>query len=968
MDAGGRAGLISMMNFLRSISIKYRLMAVFSVLFILTTAVAAGVIYSMVRETVENNIIAELRSSTDGVKNTVQTSAKVSIRNRLRAIAEKNVDILTGLKAAVDAGEMSEGEARETAKRILLSQTIGDTGYIYCITSKGIVDLHPIESMVKRDLSGHWLGKAQAKQREGYLEYDWANPEEEEERPKALYMAYFEPWDWIISVSSYREEFLSLVDINDFRSSIDSHTIGESGYVFVLNAQGEMIIHPWLSGDIRTMLGANEEALFEEMIARKNGTLTYWWQDPGMDSPQEKLMVYRFIPELEWVVASGSYLDEMYAPLARLQTILFLTGVVTILLILPLAYYLGSSISRPLKQLSASMSDAEHGDLSVRAEVGCQGEVGELAMHFNQYMNRLEAFSRELTDEIDERIRAEQELKLFAMVFHNALEGISITDKDGNILKVNPSFTTITGFEPEEVLGKNPRVLKSNHHAADFYKEMWEALRANGSWHGEIWNRRKNGESYPEILSISSILDEAGEIKNYVAVFHDISDMKLKDEQIEHQAYHDALTGLPNRSLAQDRLTVAIAHARREGFKVALLFLDLDNFKNINDSLGHAQGDLLIKQVGERLLIDFSNADTVARLGGDEFLIVIEHVADEREVVRLADHLLAAFNRPFTLMGKDVEVTPSIGVTLYPDDGVEAETLIKNADMAMYQSKAKGKNSYFLFTQEMNERISRRLQLESDMRQALKDQEFTVYFQPKISVKSGAVMGMEALVRWVKSDGTVVSPADFIPLAEETGLIVPLGDFVLEHSCKAMQVFDGVGCTDITVSVNLSPVQFEQEDMVDMILDSLKQNGLSPSKLELEITESTLMTDIGATVDKLNLLSANGISVAIDDFGTGHSSLYYLKNFPIDVLKIDQSFVRDITDDMSDAQIVETIILMARNLGLKVVAEGVETRAQLELLEAFGCEMIQGYYYSRPLPLEEVIVYLQSQSATCSTS
>jgi len=315
-----------------------------------------------------------------------------------------------------------------------------------------------------------------------------------------------------------------------------------------------------------------------------------------------------------------------------------------------------------------------------------------------------------------------------------------------------------------------------------------------------------------------------------------------------------------------------------------------------------------------------------------------------------------------------VEVTPSIGVTLYPDDGVEAETLIKNADMAMYQSKAKGKNSYFLFTQEMNERISRRLQLESDMRQALKDQEFTVYFQPKISVKSGAVMGMEALVRWVKSDGTVVSPADFIPLAEETGLIVPLGDFVLEHSCKAMQVFDGVGCTDITVSVNLSPVQFEQEDMVDMILDSLKQNGLSPSKLELEITESTLMTDIGATVDKLNLLSANGISVAIDDFGTGHSSLYYLKNFPIDVLKIDQSFVRDITDDMSDAQIVETIILMARNLGLKVVAEGVETRAQLELLEAFGCEMIQGYYYSRPLPLEEVIVYLQSQSATCSTS
>ncbi|QJB55250.1 EAL domain-containing protein [Pseudodesulfovibrio sp. zrk46] len=954
-----------MADWFQKISIKYRLMAAFTVLFILTTGLAAVVIYSTVRDSLEDNILLQLETSTEGIRDTVQVAARVSIRNRLRAIAEKNVEILQGFNEAVQTGEMSEVEARAEARRILLSQTIGETGYIYAMSGKGIVEMHPALGMEGRDLSEHWLGKVQTGQRQGYIEYEWANPGEREERPKALYMMYFEPWDWIVSVSSYRSEFPALVDINDFRSVVDSHIIGKSGYVFIVDAQGDMIIHPWLQGNVTNTKGAKGSNLFQSVLEQGDGQITYWWVDPGYMTPREKLMVFRSVPEMDWFVCSASYLDEVYSPLERLRNLLLLTGAVVVLIILPLGYYLGSDIARPLKALAGSMSQAERGDLSVRADVKCQGEVGELAMRFNQYMSQLEGFNNDLKAEIDERVKAEQQLKLFAMVFHNALEGISITDTNGNMVEVNPSFTSITGYTPEEVLGKNPRVLKSEHHDDDFYRDMWLNLQKEGRWHGEIWNRRKNGETYPEILSISSVRDEDGEICNYVAVFHDISDMKLKDKQLEHQAYHDALTGLPNRTLAQDRLSVAIAHAQREDFKVAVLFLDIDNFKKINDSMGHAVGDILIQQVGERLKNDFRDADTVARLGGDEFLIVVEHVEDEREVIELADRLMAVFAEPFVLVNEEVEVTPSIGVTLYPDDGEDADILIKNADMAMYQSKAKGKNVYFLFTQEMNDRISRRLKLESDMRQAIKDRQFTVYFQPKIHLKTGTVMGMEALVRWAKPDGTIVSPADFIPLAEETGLIVPLGEFVLETSCQAMQLLDGVGCSDITVSVNLSPLQFEQEDLVDTVIANLERNGLPSKKLELEITESTLMTDIETSVEKLNLLSARGISIAIDDFGTGHSSLYYIKNFPINVLKIDQSFVRDMTDDMSDAQIVETIVLMAHNLGVKVVAEGVETRAQLELLEAYGCEMVQGYYYSKPLPLEDVIVYLQSKMAIC---
>jgi diguanylate cyclase (GGDEF)-like protein len=445
-----------------------------------------------------------------------------------------------------------------------------------------------------------------------------------------------------------------------------------------------------------------------------------------------------------------------------------------------------------------------------------------------------------------------------------------------------------------------------------------------------------------------------------VAVFHDITDMKLKEEQITHQAYHDALTGLPNRFLAKDRLTMSMTNAKRKKTKVAVFYMDLDNFKHVNDSLGHPLGDLLLQQVAQRLLTLVREEDTVARLGGDEFQIIAIDISSVEEVINMADRLLQGFSNPFRIETHELFVTLSIGMAIYPQDGNSADTLIKNADVAMYQAKLQGKNNYFLFTSELSERALFRLKLEAELRQALLQKEFIVYYQPKVKPDTGMIMGVEALVRWQKSDGTIVSPNDFIPLAEETGLITRLGSLVLEQACEAMQVLNNIGCKEIKMSVNLSPFQFEQANLVESILSIVNEKEMPVSQLELEITETTMMTNLKDTIAKLHLLVEAGMSVSIDDFGTGYSSLYYLKTFPINTLKIDRSFIKDITTDANGAQIVETIILMAHNLGIGVVAEGVETREQLDLLQNYGCDLIQGYYYSPPLPLNRLVEYLKT--------
>jgi len=557
---------------------------------------------------------------------------------------------------------------------------------------------------------------------------------------------------------------------------------------------------------------------------------------------------------------------------------------------------------------------------------------------------------------------AKEAQRLASFVFQYAQEGIMITDAEGTILYVNPAFTAITGYTEEEVRGKNPRLLKSGRHDAFFYRQMWESVRRTGQWRGEIWNRRKNGEIYPEWLTISAIKNEKGRITHYVAVFTDITERKRYEEQIKHQALHDPLTDLPNRRLFHDRLAHAIREAKETQRKVAVLFLDLDRFKNINDTLGHILGDELLRHVAKRLSSCVPREGVLARIGGDEFAVLLPALTARAEAERVAKDIVDRFTQPIALGERSLYVSISVGISLYPDDGDDCPTLIKNADMAMYCAKEEGGNRYRFFTPGMRLETVQRWQLENGMRQALELGELQLVYQPQVEAQTGRMVGVEALLRWHHPEQGVMSPATFIPLAEETGFIVPIGDWVLRTACAQAKAWQEAGLPPIRVAVNLSARQFQEGRLEATVRRVLAETGLEPQFLELEITEGIMMTNHTQTVEQLHRLKALGVKVAIDDFGIGYSSLGYLKKFPIDTLKIDKSFIRDCTDVPEDAAIVKAVIALAKNLNIPVVAEGVENPRQLAFLCAEGCDVIQGYLYSPPVSAEEVAELLRQQS------
>jgi diguanylate cyclase (GGDEF)-like protein/PAS domain S-box-containing protein len=548
------------------------------------------------------------------------------------------------------------------------------------------------------------------------------------------------------------------------------------------------------------------------------------------------------------------------------------------------------------------------------------------------------------------RKQSEKQLALAAKVFESSIEGITITDAKGLIQSVNKAFTQITGYSPEEAIGKKPNILKSDRHDQTFYQAMWSLLRDTGKWEGEIWNRRKNGEVYPEQLTITAITDEYGQLTHHVAVFHDLSDIHGYQEQIHFQAYHDALTLLPNRLLLLDRLKVAIRHAQRLTKYSAVLCLDLDNFKHVNDCLGHMAGDILLQQVAERLKGCVAADSTVARLGGDDFAILVEQCDDVKDAVLIAEKILEQFVAPFNLTSYETFITASIGITCFPTDGSDAEILLKNAELAMYRAKNEGKNKCQLFTKSMNAKVIHRLSLENSMRKAVDRNEFLVYYQPKVSASSGKIVGMEALVRWRKRDGQLISPLDFIPLAEETGLIIPIGAYVLRQACLDTGKWLKRN-KNLSVSVNLSARQFMQENLVDKIAAILKETRFPAAKLELEITESVVMGNEQAAIEQLGELKGLGLHLGLDDFGTGYSSLQYLRKMPIDTLKIDRSFIKDLPDNVESSAIAIAIISLAQALNLELVVEGVENYTQLQFLRRQdGKEMqIQGYLFSPPV-------------------
>lgn len=731
---------------------------------------------------------------------------------------------------------------------------------------------------------------------------------------------------------------------------------------------------------------------------------------------------------IKWAVIAEIDRDEALAPLRIFSILVFFFAILMAGVILGLSFLIARYLTAPVlylkqqveklrldrsnqekqvpwseKPLEEMVEQSHEKNLELESEVGGlpisksvppNDELKLLAEAFNDMAMTIQSHTRALEQKIvllekaDAKAKKNQaELLLSENVFKHTIEGIVITDSDGIIQRVNRAFTEITGYSEEEVIGQKPRILKSDRHDPEFYASMWQTLLTQGQWSGEIWNRRKDGSAYPEWLSISSLRDHQGEITHFISLFHDISENKMKDEQLQFLAFHDPLTQLPNRKLFYDRARVALKSAKRSHCKMALLYMDVDNFKNVNDAFGHPFGDELLCVAKQSIASICRESDTFARYGGDEFVIILNDIRHVRDAEDFSQRLVDLFKTPLNVMGEKIYTSISVGLSVYPDDGEDIVSLEQNADMALYEAKKAGKRKTFRYRRDLQDAMLQKVTLESKMREALEDcSTFQLLYQPKVDIETQRIHGVEALLRWFP-DGELVSPGAFIPIAEESDMIIPLGEWVMHRAMSDIKKIHDL-LTDSTrdqadrhqesegpslnmpplnvagdntadpmpwfpyLSINLSTKQFNDKNLFDIIEKGLTQTGYNRSRLIFEITESIPMQNVEHAIEIMHRLNQMGVALSIDDFGTGYSSLSYLKQFSIHELKIDRSFVKDLPGDTMDAAISHTIIDMAHNLNFQVVAEGVETREQLDFLKTHGCRLIQGFLFYKPLTID----------------
>jgi diguanylate cyclase (GGDEF)-like protein/PAS domain S-box-containing protein len=922
---------------------------------------ATAVVYTLTQNILTERLEENLNNTLAGVRQLVETSATLSIRSYLRSLAEQNKNIVQDLDGQYRAGTLTRQEAELRAADILLAQKIAGSGYIYSINSQGRIVIHPNKAMVGADMHDHWLAKMQVGRKNGFIEYAWQNPGESKARAKLLSMEYFAPWDWIISVSAYRDELSQLINVDDLREQVLAIKIGAQGYSMVLDQKGELLIHPSLEGNFEN-LGKDDAELLQNLINQKSGKITYQAIGRHDGKKHNHIAVFSTIEDFGWLVVATSSVEDFYAPLTTLRTLFLSLLVIAISACFFVSIYLSRSITAPLNKLLTHLSGQSSNAQLAVPEPGNKNEIEELSEYFKSYVRHLHQTNRRLTELLEEQKQTALDLSIFKEVFYNIVEGISITNAEGVIIQANPAFEKITGYTVAEAIGNNPKVLKSNRHPPEFYQNMWRKIIADGFWSGEIWNKRKNGQIYPEWLTISSVRDATGQTTHYAAVFNDISTLVQQQERIQFLAYHDHLTELPNRLLLLERMHQTFSACKRHGGVVVCMMIDLDNFKTVNDSIGHDVGDLLLKEFVKRIQPTVRAEDTLCRWGGDEFVLLFQHQGEAIEkFFPVISRINSAVEQPFVFAEQRVYMTLSIGIAIHPTDAETTEDLVKHADLALNDAKQSPGNSYAFFNSDMEIEVKKKLHFLAKIRSGLEHLEFLPYFQPKVDLISGEVVGMEALARW-KSAEQLISPGDFIPISEQSGLIIPLAKQIYEQAFRDTALLFDMGYR-LKLSVNLSPSQLLAENFLEELVAIQETSCLPTEFIELEVTESSLMKNVAKSRRLLEQLGKLGFSLSIDDFGTGYSSLQYLKQLPLNTLKIDMSFVSGIGRYRDDEKLIETIILMARQFGLTIVAEGVEGSSQEDFLRSLGCHYGQGYLYGKPMDMATFTEWLKSRQA-----
>lgn len=760
----------------------------------------------------------------------------------------------------------------------------------------------------------------------GYSAYRWYSPGSPKTMSEKLaYVAHFAPYDWIIGTGDYVQRWHDM-RLREGLERLRAWKFGDTGRFAVFGLDGKVMLQtqwPEHEGKHYTSVGTDQmKRVRGELIAlgAKGGGLTeYPWSraDAGKSSDPDvignRTSLVKVYQPWNIVVVASLFEQEMEPAIAAERR----------------AIIESVSSRLPFVALAAGMALL----LAIIA-----------SYFFSRWISRqLRAYTQTLEQQAEA-------LHLSARVFETSREGIIITDPETRILAVNPSFSEITGFSAEDVIGHRPTLLASNRHDKTFYRAMWKTIRTTGTWSGEIWNRKRDGTVFPEQLTISTVRSGKGEVLHYIGTFLDVSERKEAEDRIRQLVEFDLLTRLPNRALLNDRLTQAIAIAEREKKRVAVLVIDMDRFKTVNDSLGHATGDEILQEVAARLRRLVRQSDTVSRMGGDEFAVVLTALDQPANALPVIRKIRESLGEPYLVRNQDFHITPSIGVSLFPDNGTDAETLIKNADAAMYHAKDVGRNNFQFFTADFNQWATNRLHIENGLRHALARNELVLHYQPQVDLATLRIVGCEVLLRWQPRGEALIPPDRFIPIAEDTGLIVPIGTWVLDEACRQLAEWDAQGTAPIRLAVNVAVPQLRQPDFVDYVRDTLARHGLSSERLEIEVTESVLLDQDERIRHTLEGLVELGIMLSLDDFGTGYASLSYLRNFRFDVLKIDRSFVSELHRNPDDITLIRAIISIARDMSLLTIAEGIESTEQCAILNDLGCRVGQGYHFSRPVP------------------